>query len=220
MGVLYGRERLLKSLRPFLYGGDMIAEGEVHPDRVGYSALPWKFSAGTPNILGTIVSAQALRLLLDLALNPWEHRYFRTRREITAPVVARAMDQITRHTQRLTRRALDGLSRVEKLRIYGPTDDKRRTSLVAFTIEGLNPMAIAAALNDAGIESRAGCHCATLAHHEYRLDPPASCRLSFFLYNSPDEVDFAVNTVADIAGGRLALPVPGAGGQFASSGSS
>ena len=55
---------------PFLYGGDMIAEGRVFPDQVEYNALPWKYAAGTPNILGAVVSAQALRILLDLALTP------------------------------------------------------------------------------------------------------------------------------------------------------
>ena len=59
---------LLEQSRPFLYGGDMIAEGQVFPDRVGYNCLPWKYAAGTPNILGTIISAQAVKLLLDLAL--------------------------------------------------------------------------------------------------------------------------------------------------------
>ncbi len=48
----------------------MIAEGRVFPNHVEYNALPWKYAAGTPNILGAIVSAQALRLLLDLALTP------------------------------------------------------------------------------------------------------------------------------------------------------
>jgi cysteine desulfurase/selenocysteine lyase len=70
MGVLYARQHLLESSLPFLYGGDMIAEGRVLPDLVEYNALPWKYAAGTPNILGAIVSAQALRLLLDLALAP------------------------------------------------------------------------------------------------------------------------------------------------------
>ena len=69
-GVLYAREHLLAAGLPFLYGGDMIAEGRVFPDHVDYNALPWKYAAGTPNILGTIISAQALRLLLDLALTP------------------------------------------------------------------------------------------------------------------------------------------------------
>ena len=70
VGVLYAKRRLLDDSLPFLYGGDMIAEGQVFPDHVGYNGLPWKFAAGTPNILGTIASAQALRLLLDLALHP------------------------------------------------------------------------------------------------------------------------------------------------------
>ena len=61
VGVLYTKQHLLASSLPFLYGGDMIAEGQVFPDRVEYNALPWKYSAGTPNILGAIISAQALR---------------------------------------------------------------------------------------------------------------------------------------------------------------
>jgi cysteine desulfurase/selenocysteine lyase len=52
VGVLYAKERLLAAGRPFLYGGDMIAEGQVAPDRVEYNELPWKYAAGTPNILG------------------------------------------------------------------------------------------------------------------------------------------------------------------------
>ena len=74
IGVLYAREHLEAAL-PFLYGGDMIAEGRVFPEHVEYNALPWKYAAGTPNILGAIVSAQALRLL-DLALTPKRLAYF------------------------------------------------------------------------------------------------------------------------------------------------
>ncbi|HUK69805.1 MAG TPA: aminotransferase class V-fold PLP-dependent enzyme, partial [Streptosporangiaceae bacterium] len=54
----------------------------------------------------------------------------------------------------------------------------------------------------------AGCHCATLAHHTLGLDPPASCRLSFYLYNTPTEIDQAVAAVAAIATGRGACPAP------------
>ena len=82
VGVLYARQHLLEASLPFLYGGDMIAEGQVSPERVGYNALPWKYAAGTPNILGAIVSAQALRLLLDLALTPDRPAYFGTPRPI------------------------------------------------------------------------------------------------------------------------------------------
>jgi hypothetical protein len=80
IGVLYAREQLLDQTLPFLYGGDMIAEGRVFPNHVEYNALPWKYSAGTPNILGAIVSAQAVRLLLDLALTPKHPAYFGTAR--------------------------------------------------------------------------------------------------------------------------------------------
>jgi cysteine desulfurase / selenocysteine lyase len=74
-----------------------------------------------------------------------------------------------------------------------------RTSLVSFNLAGHDPLAVAEALNTAGVESRAGCHCATLAHHKLRLDPPASCRLSFYLYNTLDDVDRAVDAVAAVA---------------------
>ena len=70
VGVLYARESLLERSLPFLYGGDMIAEGKVTPGHVEYNQLPWKYVAGTPNVLGVIASAQALRLLVDLALDP------------------------------------------------------------------------------------------------------------------------------------------------------
>ena len=52
------------------------------------------------------------------------------------------------------------------------------------------------------MESRAGCHCATLAHHALKLDPPASCRLSFYLYNTIEEVDRAVDALHDIVSSR------------------
>jgi cysteine desulfurase / selenocysteine lyase len=204
VGVLYGRERLLRSLRPFLYGGDMIAEGRVTPELVEYNALPWKYAAGTPNILGTIVSAQALRLLLDLALTPARPVWFGTDRPIDRTTVRTAMTRIAAWNQQLTVRALDGLGAIDGVTIYGPRDPARRTSLVSFNFPGRDPMSLAEALNLAGIESRAGCHCATLAHHALGLTPPASCRLSFYFYNTLDEVDQAVAAVSSAVADRRA----------------
>ena len=198
VGVLYAKEHLLNAARPFLYGGDMIAEGEVTPERVGYNSLPWKFAAGTPNILGTIVSAQAIRLLLDFALSAGEHCYFGTRKAVDRVAVLEAMTRIMNHTTGLARRALKRLQRVKGIMIYGPRDPVRRTSLVAFNVPGISPMDLADSLNDLGVESRAGCHCATLAHHHLRLTPPASCRLSFYLYNTLDEVDRATSAVESV----------------------
>jgi cysteine desulfurase/selenocysteine lyase len=205
VGVLYARETLLRSSLPFLYGGDMIAEGRVFPDRVEYNDLPWKFAAGTPNILGAIISAQALRVLVDLALSPGRPDYFGAERPLPRAVVRAAMDRICAWNTYLTARALDGLGRIPGLTSYGPRDAVRRTSLVAFNLAGRDPMSVAAALNRAGVESRAGCHCATLAHHALGLNPPASCRLSFYLYNTTDDVDAAVDAVAAIAAGRASV---------------
>jgi cysteine desulfurase/selenocysteine lyase len=206
VGVLYGREHLLGASLPFQYGGDMIAEGRVFPDRVEYNALPWKYAAGTPDILGAIVSAQALRLLVDLALTPTRPGYFGTARPLDRAVVRSAMDRVAAWNRQLTSRALDGLGAVGGITIYGPRDAARRTSLVAFNLAGRSPVGVAEALNLAGVESRAGCHCATLAHHALGLTPPASCRLSFYLYNTLDEVDQAVDAVAAIAAGRGPAP--------------
>ena len=174
----------------------------MFPEHVDYNALPWKYAAGTPNILGAIISAQALRLLLDLAMTPRHPAYFATARPIERRAVQDAMIRISAWNQHLASRALDGLGAIGGITIYGPRDPARRTSLVAFSLAGHDPVSLAEGLNQAGVESRAGCHCATLAHHALQLDPPASCRLSFYLYNTPGEVDRAVAAVADIAAGR------------------
>ena len=204
VGVLYGKEHLLRSSLPFLYGGDMIAEGGVFPDRVDYNDLPWKFAAGTPNILGTIVSAQALRILIDLALTPQRATYFGSARTIDRDAVQATMQRVGAWNRTLTARALERLDAVPGLTIYGPRDASRRSSLVAFNVAGRSPMELAEALNARGIESRAGCHCATLAHRQLGLDPPASCRLSFYFYNTLDEVDRAVDALeAALSGQRV-----------------
>jgi cysteine desulfurase/selenocysteine lyase len=112
------------------------------------------------------------------------------------------MSRVSRWNRQLTDRALAGLGVVPGITIYGPRDAARRTSLVAFNLAGRDAVSVAEDLNQAGVESRAGCHCATLAHHALGLTPPASCRLSFYLYNTPGDVDQAVAAVAAIAAGR------------------
>jgi cysteine desulfurase/selenocysteine lyase len=154
---------------------------------------------GHPNILGTIVSAQAMRLLIDLALTPDQPRRFQQTRPLQPDEIREGMNRISDYTRTLTGRAFESLARIPGLRIYGPPDSRRRTSLVAFNIAGRDPMALAEALGRHGIESRAGCHCATLAHRFLNLNPPASCRLSFYFYNTPDEIDLATDTVAFLA---------------------
>jgi len=138
-------------------------------------------------------------MVLDLALTPKRPEYFETARPIERSVVENAMSRVSRWNLQLTQRALDGLGAIPGITIYGPRDAARRTSLVAFNLAGRDPVSVAEDLDRAGVEARAGCHCATLAHHALRLDPPASCRLSFYLYNTVSEVDQAVAAVAAIA---------------------
>jgi cysteine desulfurase/selenocysteine lyase len=105
------------------------------------------------------------------------------------------MSTVAAHAASLTARAMDGLSAIGGLRIYGVPRGTERTPLVAFNVAGSSPFDIARSLNAQGVESRAGCHCATLAHHDLGIDPPASCRVSFTLYNTPEEVDRVVEAV-------------------------
>jgi cysteine desulfurase/selenocysteine lyase len=198
VGVLYAKEHLLRASLPFLYGGDMIAEGRVSADFVDYNDLPWKFSAGTPNILGVIVSAQALRFAVDLVGAAGCQNYFRTTTALSQGAISATMNAIGGHTRSLTELAMQALSAVPGLTIYGPAAAGRRSPLVSFNVAGWNPFDLAEALNDAGVESRAGCHCATLAHRDLALEPAASCRLSFYLYNTVDDVDRAVSAVRDL----------------------
>ena len=80
----------------------MIAEGRVAPTQVEYSDLPWKYSAGTPNILGLIVSAQALRFAVDLMAVAGRPAHFRTNLPVPPAAVAATMGAIGEHTRRLT----------------------------------------------------------------------------------------------------------------------
>jgi cysteine desulfurase/selenocysteine lyase len=212
VGALYAKEELLEKMRPFLYGGDMIAEGKVSPEKVEYNNLPWKFTAGTPNILGTILSAQAIRLLMDFSLNPGQHKYFMTDKKLEIADVEKAMQNIESHEKALIEEALKLLREIPHLKVYGPNDPKKRTSLVAFTHRDKNPFEIAKNLNKFGVESRTGCHCATLAHHYYEMNPPASCRLSFYIYNNLEDVRKACLAVkkcvqpdSDLSGWRAVL---------------
>ncbi len=199
VGILYAKEALLERSRPFLYGGDMIAEGQVAPDQVSYNQLPWKYAAGTPNILGAIVSAQALRLMVDLVAVDESTRWFDSERPLPASLVADTMGRVQRHTADLTGIAHRAALEVDGLHCYGPPAGVPRSPLVAFNVSGVDPFALAEGLSLEGVEARAGCHCATLAHRDLGLTPPASCRVSFALYNSHDDVSRTMEAVQRVS---------------------
>ncbi|MCB0154888.1 MAG: SufS family cysteine desulfurase, partial [Anaerolineae bacterium] len=162
IGVLWARQELLKEMPPFMTGGDMIKT--VTLEGSSWNELPWKFEAGTPAIAEAVGLGQAIDYLNKLG-----------------------MADIRQHEVELTSYALEKLSQVEGLRIYGPQDPAVRGGAITFTLGDIHPHDIAAVLDGEGIAVRAGHHCAMPLHDKLGL--PATTRASFYVYNTPQDVD-------------------------------
>jgi cysteine desulfurase / selenocysteine lyase len=162
IGALWGRRKILEAMPPFLGGGSMIRE--VTLQSTTYADLPARFEAGTPAIGEAIALGEAADFLSSLG-----------------------MDKIFAHEQHLVGYALERLSEVEGLRVYGPQSLEQRGGALSFTLDGVHPHDIAAVLDDEGIAVRAGHHCCQPLHT--LLDVPATARASFYLYNIPEEID-------------------------------
>lgn len=178
VGVLWGRRELLADLDPFLGGGEMISV--VNREESTWAALPHKFEAGTPNIADVIAFGAAVDYL-----------------------EAVGMDRVRDHDHQLVAYAMDRLSRLEGLEIYGPGDPARRGAVVAFNYADIHSHDIATILDANGVAVRAGHHCAQPLMRA--LGVPATARASFYLYNRRDEVDALVDGLRD-AGARFGLP--------------
>ena len=163
-GVLYGRRDLLEAMPPFMGGGDMIRE--VRLDSSRWNTLPWKFEAGTPAIAEVIGLGAAVDYLAGLG-----------------------MDFVQQREHELVSYAMEQMSRVEGLRILGPSAPQRGGA-VAFTLGDAHPHDIAAILDAEGVAIRAGHHCAQPIHDFYGI--PASARASFYFYNIVEEIDHLV----------------------------
>jgi cysteine desulfurase/selenocysteine lyase len=170
IGVLYGRKELLDAMPPFLGGGSMI--NRVYLDSFTPAELPAKFEAGTPPIAPAIALGAAIDYLNDIGL-----------------------EAIDAHEHELVRYAYGRLSELEGLRILGPGVDER-ASLVSFVLAQPHSHDVAQLLDQQGIAVRAGHHCTQPLHD--RLGISASTRASFYLYNTPAEVDLLVDTVRAI----------------------
>ena len=162
LGVLWARKEILADMPPFMTGGDMIKK--VTYEGSDWNELPWKFEAGTPAIAEAIGLGYAVDYLNKLG-----------------------MHNIRRHEIELTTYAFQRLSQVEGIRIYGPHDPTARGGAVTFTLGDIHPHDIAAVLDSEGIAIRAGHHCAMPLHDKLGLQ--ATARASFYVYNTPDEVD-------------------------------
>lgn len=167
-GVVYGKKDLLNDMEPFLLGGDMIEY--VQEQTTTFNVLPFKFEAGTENVEGTVALRAAIEYLERLG---WE--------------------AIEAHEHALVVRALEGLKKIPHIRIIGSTDPEEKTGVIAFMIDGVHPHDAATILDSYGIAIRSGHHCAQPfgAH----IGAEASNRISFYIYNTIEEVDYFLETL-------------------------
>ena len=172
IGVLYGKQEHLHRMPPFLGGGDMLETISVKGNACSLclKELPWKFEAGTANVEGAVGLVAAMDYLDAVG---W--------------------DAIIAHERALTRMALESLGAMKHVRVYGPEDPGGRVGCVPFTVEGFSPNEVATAMDAEGIAIRSGFHCAQPLHQSLGL--PSSARMSFYLYNTPDEVRRALDVL-------------------------
>ncbi|MDR4949175.1 cysteine desulfurase [Neobacillus cucumis] len=162
IGVLYGKKHLLEKMEPIEFGGEMI--DFVHLQESTWKELPWKFEGGTPIIAGAVGLGAAIDFLNEVGL-----------------------DNIAEHEHKLTAYALEKLSEVEGMSIYGPLDAAKRAGLITFNIQDVHPHDVATVLDAEGIAVRAGHHCAQPLMRW--LKASATARASFYLYNTEEDID-------------------------------
>lgn len=161
IGVLWGKRDVLAELPPFIVGGEMVRE--VWLNWATWDEPPARFEGGTPPIAQAVGLAAAVDYLQALG-----------------------MDEVRQHGEALVALALDGLLSRPYVTVYGPHDPARRGALVAFSLSGVHPHDVATLLDQEGIAIRGGHHCAQPLHRRFGI--PASCRVSFHVYNSRSEV--------------------------------
>jgi cysteine desulfurase / selenocysteine lyase len=161
IGILYGKRALLEAMPPYMGGGDMIRRVTLAGST--WNDLPWKFEAGTPSIAEGIGLGAAVDYLSRLG-----------------------MDNIHAHEQFLTHYALESLSEIPGLKLWGPSASEK-AGVATFTLARVHPHDIAEILDKDGIAIRAGHHCAMPLHHKLGLS--ATARASFYLHTTTEEID-------------------------------
>jgi cysteine desulfurase/selenocysteine lyase len=165
IGVLYGKRELLEAMPPFIGGGDMIRTVKLREST--WNDLPWKFEGGTPAIAEAIGLGAAVDYLNALG-----------------------MHNVMHHEQELVAYAMEQLSSVPQLTIYGPPAEKRG-GVVSFTLGDIHPHDLASILDqEVGVAIRAGHHCAQPLMERFGL--AATARASFYVYTMKEEIDILV----------------------------
>ena len=167
VGAVYSKH--LNELPPFLTGGSMIEV--VRMEGSTYAPAPQRFEAGTQMTSQVVGLGEAVRFLTEVG-----------------------MENIQAHEHELTAYALEQLQAIDGLRIAGPLTAEKRGGAIAFAVKGVHPHDLGQVLDAEGVAIRTGHHCAWPAHRG--LDLQSSARASFYLYNTLEEVDALVASVA------------------------
>ncbi|PLV60022.1 SufS family cysteine desulfurase [Thermotoga sp. KOL6] len=180
VGVLYGRRELLEQMEPFLYGGEMI--DKVTLEDVTFNELPYKFEAGTPNVSDIVASKEAIEFLQEIGF-----------------------ENIQKKIKNLTKLTINGLKEIDGVEIYGPLDE-RQHGIVSFNLKGIHPHDVAHILDqEFGVALRSGHHCAqplmNLLKEQSQMNfPNSTCRVSFYLYNTEEDVEIFLEGIKKIKG--------------------
>jgi cysteine desulfurase/selenocysteine lyase len=173
IGALWARRDLLEAMSPYQGGGEMIHF--VGRDESTWAEVPHKFEAGTPNIAGAIGFGAAVDYLGGIG-----------------------MDAIQAHERRLMEYALARVGEVKGIRIYGPESLDEHSAVVSFTLGDAHPHDISTIVDADGVAIRAGHHCAQLVMKHFGV--ASTARASFYLYNTEEDVDRLVESLAVVAG--------------------
>lgn len=171
IGVLYAKEELLDEMEPFLLGGDMIET--VEEQTTTFAELPAKFEAGTQYVEGAVGLVAAIKYIQAIGY-----------------------DDIRAQERKLVTRCLEGMKKLPFIQITGPKNPEEKEGLIAFEVEGVHPHDVAQIMSAEGICIRTGHHCAEPLHHYLGVN--ASCRASFYFYNTEEEVDYFLDKLKDV----------------------
>ena len=166
VGVLYGKKELLEKMTPFIMGGDMIEY--VYEQDTIFAELPNKFEAGTQNVEGVVGLGAAINYIESIGYDKIQ--------EIEKEVVSYAKQE---------------LSKLDYLTLYMTSNENKHSSVISFNINGVHPHDVASILDSVGVCVRSGNHCAQPLMRFLGID--STCRASFYLYNTKEDVDSLVN---------------------------
>ena len=172
VGVLYGKEKYLEAMPPYMGGGDMIKT--VTFESTTYNALPYKFEAGTPDYVATTGLARALDYVSNIGI-----------------------DNIYTHERELTRYAVSKMREIEGMHIFGHTEETECDAVISFQVGNIHHLDMGTLLDRLGIAVRTGHHCAEPLMRRLRVE--GTCRASFALYNTKDEVDTLISGIERVS---------------------